>query len=91
MPSFNIVSKVNLQKARNAVNNASRKVKSRFDFRNVKASFKLNNASKTIKVLSKSNFQVNQLLNILRAKLLKRSIKSSSLNVPKNIVHSSKT
>ena len=60
MPSFDIVSEVDLQEARNAVDNASREVESRFDFRNVEASFELNDASKTIKVLSESDFQVNQ-------------------------------
>lgn len=54
MPSFDIVSEVDLQEARNAVDNASREVESRFDFRNVEASFELNDASKTIKVLSES-------------------------------------
>ena len=91
MPSFDIVSEVDLQEARNAVDNASREVESRFDFRNVEASFELNDASKTIKVLSESDFQVNQLLDILRAKLLKRGIEVSSLDVPENIVHSGKT
>ena len=91
MPSFDIVSEVDLQEARNAVDNASREVESRLDFRNVEASFELNDASKTIKVLSESDFQVNQLLDILRAKLLKRGIEGSSLDVPENIVHSGKT
>ena len=45
MPSFDIVSEVDLQEARNAVDNASREVESRFDFRNVEASFELNDAS----------------------------------------------
>ena len=91
MPSFDIVSEVDLQEARNAVDNASREVESRFDFRNVEASFELNDASKTIKVLSESDFQVNQLLDILRAKLLKRGIECSSVDVPEYIVHSGKT
>ncbi|MCL7680320.1 nucleotide-binding protein, partial [Klebsiella pneumoniae] len=72
MPSFDIVSEVDLHESRNAVDNASREVESRFDFRNVEASFELNAASKTIKVLSESDFQVNQWMDILRAKLLKR-------------------
>ncbi len=66
MPSFDIVSEVDLQEARNAVDNASREVESRFDFRGVEATFELNDANKTIKVLSESDFQVNQLLDILR-------------------------
>ncbi len=76
MPSFDIVSEVDLQEARNAVDNASREVESRFDFRGVEATFELNDANKTIKVLSESDFQVNQLLDILRAKLLKRALKA---------------
>jgi hypothetical protein len=40
---------VDLQEARNAVDNASREVESRFDFRGVEATFELNDANKTIK------------------------------------------
>ena len=71
MPSFDIVSEVDIQEVRNGVENATREVESRFDFRGVEASFELNDANKTIKVLSESDFQVNQLLDILRAKLSK--------------------
>ena len=91
MPSFDIVSEVDIQEVRNGVENATREVESRFDFRGVEASFELNDANKTIKVLSESDFQVNQLLDILRAKLLKRGIEGTSLNVPEEFVHSGKT
>ena len=91
MPSFDIVSEVDLQEVRNAVENATREVESRFDFRNVEASFELNEKNETIKVLSESDFQINQLLDILRAKLLKRGIEGSSLEVPEEFVHSGKT
>lgn len=77
MPSFDIVSEVDLQEARNGVENAVREVESRFDFRGVEATIELNDANKTIKVLSESDFQVNQLLDILRAKLLKRGIEGT--------------
>lgn len=91
MPSFDIVSEVDLQEARNGVENAVREVESRFDFRGVEATIELNDANKTIKVLSESDFQVNQLLDILRAKLLKRGIEGTSLDVPEEFVHSGKT
>ncbi|KAI3491730.1 hypothetical protein L1887_43831 [Cichorium endivia] len=57
MPSFDIVSEVDIQEVRNGVENATREVESRFDFRGVEASFELNDANKTIKVLSESDFQ----------------------------------
>ncbi|HGG8713909.1 TPA: YajQ family cyclic di-GMP-binding protein [Enterobacter asburiae] len=88
--SFDIVSEVDIQEVRNGVENATREVESRFDFRGVEASFELNDANKTIKVLSESDFQVNQLLDILRAKLLKRGIEGTSLDVPEEFVHSGK-
>lgn len=91
MPSFDIVSEIDLQEVQNAVDNASREVETRFDFRNVEASFALNEKNQTIKVLSESDFQVNQLLDILRAKLLKRGIEGASIEVPEEFVHSGKT
>ncbi len=90
MPSFDIVSEVDLQEVRNAVENATRELETRFDFRSVAASFEFNEKNKSIKVLSESDFQVNQLLDILRAKLLKRSIEGSSLDVPEEFEHSGK-
>ena len=90
MPSFDIVSEVDIQEVRNGVENATREVESRFAGC-VEASFELNDANKTIKVLSESDFQVNQLLDILRAKLLKRGIEGTSLDVPEEFVHSGKT
>ena len=81
MPSFDIVSEVDMQEVRNAVDNASRELETRFDFRNVTASFELNDKNQTIKVVSESDFQVNQLLDILRSKLLKRNIEGSAIEV----------
>lgn len=42
MPSFDIVSEIDLQEVNNAVENAERELATRFDFRNVPASFELN-------------------------------------------------
>ncbi|XTZ37471.1 YajQ family cyclic di-GMP-binding protein [Salmonella enterica] len=91
MPSFDIVSEVDLREVQNGIENATRELATRFDFRDVEATFELNEKNQTIKVLSESDFQVNQLLDILRAKLLKRGIEGSSLEVPEEFVHSGKT
>ncbi|MDF7758640.1 YajQ family cyclic di-GMP-binding protein [Kosakonia cowanii] len=91
MPSFDIVSEIDLREVQNGVENATRELATRFDFRNIEATFELNETNKTIKVLSESDFQVNQLLDILRAKLLKRGIEGTSLEVPEEFVHSGKT
>lgn len=49
MPSFDIVSEVDLQEAKNAVDNAAREVESRFDFRGVEATIELNEKTKPLK------------------------------------------
>ncbi|MDC9592320.1 YajQ family cyclic di-GMP-binding protein [Xenorhabdus sp. IM139775] len=91
MPSFDIVSEVEMPEVRNAVENAQRELSSRWDFRNVNASFELNEKNESIKIASESDFQVNQLVDILREKFAKRGIDGSVLNVPEDRVHSGKT
>ncbi|AYA40947.1 YajQ family cyclic di-GMP-binding protein [Xenorhabdus nematophila] len=91
MPSFDIVSEVDMQEVRNAVENAQRELTSRWDFRNVSASFELNEKNESVKIASESDFQVNQLVDILREKFSKRGIDGSVLNIAENMVHSGKT
>ncbi|WP_413494868.1 YajQ family cyclic di-GMP-binding protein [Morganella psychrotolerans] len=90
MPSFDIVSEVELHEVRNAVENAQREVTSRFDFRNVSATIELNEKNNSVKVTSESDFQVNQLIDIVREKLAKRGIEGASLTVPDELEHSGK-
>lgn len=91
MPSFDIVSEIDMQEVRNAVDNASRELTNRWDFRNIPASFELNEKAEQIKVASESDFQVQQLLDILREKLVKRGIDAGSLEIPEEFEHSGKT
>lgn len=91
MPSFDIVSEIDMPEVRNGVENASRELTTRWDFRNVPASFELNEKNETIKATSESDFQVQQLLDILREKLAKRGIDAGALEIPEEFVHSGKT
>ncbi|HGJ5889902.1 MAG TPA: YajQ family cyclic di-GMP-binding protein [Arsenophonus apicola] len=91
MPSFDIVSEIDMHEVCNAVENAQRELASRWDFRNVEASFELNEKNESIKVTSVSDFQVNQLVDILREKLAKRGIDGAVSNISDDIVHSGKT
>lgn len=61
MPSFDIVSEIDMQGVRNAVENANRELITGWDFRNVLASFELNEKNQSIKAASESDFQVKQL------------------------------
>jgi uncharacterized protein YajQ (UPF0234 family) len=77
MPSFDIISEVDLVEVRNAVDNSSRELDTRFDFRGVEASFELD--KEVVKVTSESDFQITQLVSILRSNLAKRYVDAQSM------------
>ena len=79
MPSFDIVSEVAMNEVQNAVENANRELQTRFDFRGVEASFELN--KEVIKLAADADFQLKQMIDILRDKMLKRNIDSSCLDI----------
>jgi hypothetical protein len=81
MPSFDIVSEVDLQEVRNAVDQANREVGTRFDFKGVDASFEQSGAE----ILLRANevFQLKQMMDILRQKLVKRQVDVGSMDEKK--------
>jgi len=72
MPSFDIVSKIDQHELTNAVDQANREVTTRFDFKDTGAKYALNNTD--IQMSAPSDFQLQQMLDILHNKLAKRSI-----------------
>lgn len=90
MPSFDIVSEIQMPEVKNGVENATRELATRWDFKNVEASFELNEKNETIKATSQSDFQVQQLLDILRDKLAKRGIDGGALEISEEMEHSGK-
>ena len=79
MPSFDIVSEVNLHEVTNAVDQASREVSQRFDFKGTNAKFELKDTVVTLS--APADFQLKQMLEILRLKLSKRGIDVACLKV----------
>ncbi len=72
MPSFDVVSDFDAHEASNAVDQANREVNTRFDFKGTGSKFELD--SQVISLTSQSDFQLKQMLDILRQKLAKRRI-----------------
>ena len=72
MPSFDIVSELNAHEVANAVDQASREVGTRFDFKGTNSKFELNEFVVTL--TTQSDFQLKQMMDILRLKLSKRGI-----------------
>ena len=72
MPSFDIVSEVDGHELTNAVDQANRELGNRFDFKGVDARFELEEA--VITQSAPSDFQLQQMTDILRARLIARGI-----------------
>ena len=68
MPTFDIVSEVDKHELTNAVDQANREVDNRFDFRGTDAS--VEQSDKVLILNANSDFQLDQLLDILRMKLI---------------------
>jgi uncharacterized protein YajQ (UPF0234 family) len=81
MPSFDIVSEVDLQEVRNSVDQANREIGTRFDFKGVDASFELVASDITLK--AEQEFQLKQMMDILRQKLVKRGIDITAMDIQK--------
>lgn len=79
MPSFDVVSEVEMHEVTNGVDQASREVDTRFDFKGSSASFSLK--ENTITMTADSDFQLKQMLDILRTKLSKRGVDIDCLDV----------
>jgi uncharacterized protein YajQ (UPF0234 family) len=72
MPSFDVVSDFDAHEASNAVDQANREVNTRFDFKGTGSKFELDN--QLISLTTQSDFQLKQMLDILRQKLAKRGV-----------------
>lgn len=77
MPSFDIVSEVNQHELTNAVDQANRELSNRFDFKGVDAKFVLEDEA--ILQSAPSDFQLKQMEDILRARLIARGIDARCL------------
>ena len=77
MPSFDVVSQVNLDEVKNGVNQASREINTRFDFKGKNASFNLEDSLITMR--APDEFQINQMYDILTSKLAGRKVNVASL------------
>jgi len=72
MPSFDVVSEIDHHELANAVDQANREVTTRFDFKGTDSVFEQIDAVIILK--TESDFQLNQMLDILYSKMAKRGI-----------------
>ena len=77
MPSFDVVSEVDMQEVRNAVDQANREITNRYDFKNSDA--RVEQSEERLTVYADDEYKVGQAFDILRTKLAKRKVDLDSL------------
>ena len=81
MPSFDIVSKVDMQEVDNAVNQTVKEIIQRYDFKGSKSEVTLEKES--VKVLADDDFRLKAIIDILQSKFIKRGLSLKALDYGK--------
>jgi hypothetical protein len=84
MPSFDIVSELDPHEVANALDQANREVSTRFDFKGTNAKFELNELVVTLS--APADFQLKQMMDILKLKLTKRGIDIVCMKVDEPVI-----
>ena len=79
MPSFDVVSEIDTHELTNAVDQAVRELTQRFDFKGTDAAFELEET--TVTMTAPADFQLEQMLDILKLRIAKRGIDVACLDV----------
>ena len=80
MPSFDIVSEVDMHELANSVDQANRELTTRYDFRGVDASFEKSGDNQIV-LTADADFQLTQMVEMLKTKMVKRKIDVKCLEV----------
>lgn len=79
MPSFDVVSEVDMHEAHNAVDQANREVGNRFDFKGSDSRYEQDDNVITLR--SQTDFQLKQMLDIVQDKLTRRGVDIACLKI----------
>lgn len=90
MPSFDIVSKVDLQTLDNAINVAQKEINNRYDFKGSHVEITLNKKDMVINVEVESDMQLKQVEDIVLTKAMRQGLESNSFDMSKEHTASGK-
>lgn len=83
MPSFDIVSEIDMMEVENAVNQAQKEIGQRFDFRGGKSSIELDKTAKKIKIIADDDMKLRSIHQVLATKMAKRNLDLRALKYGK--------
>jgi len=78
--SFDIVSNVDLQEVKNAVNQATMEIRQRFDFKGSKSEITLDEKVPALNLVSDDDHKMKSVIDILESKLIKRKVSLKALS-----------
>lgn len=81
MPSFDVVSKVDLQEVQNALQQTRKEIAQRYDFKGSKT--EIEQEAEGIRILSDNDFRVKAVVDVLQSKLVKRGVNLKSIEYGK--------
>jgi uncharacterized protein YajQ (UPF0234 family) len=81
MPSFDVVSQVDMQEVSNALQQARKEIQQRYDFKGSKT--EIEQEKNAIKITSDDDFKVKAVVDVLQSKLVKRGVNLKSLEYGK--------
>jgi hypothetical protein len=79
MPSFDVVSRVDMQEMDNAVNQVKKEISTRFDFRGSKTQIDLDRKEGKVQVLTEDDMKLRAIKDMLIAKAVRRAIEAEAL------------
>jgi uncharacterized protein YajQ (UPF0234 family) len=90
MPSFDLVSKVDLQTLDNAVNTVEKEIKNRYDFKGTHVVIDLNKKDFKLNLESESDMKINQIIDVLISKSMKQGLAAEIYDLSKEPFQSGK-
>jgi uncharacterized protein YajQ (UPF0234 family) len=90
MPSFDLVSKVDLQTLDNAINTVEKEIKNRFDFKGNHVVIELNKKEFRLNLEGESEMKLNQIIDVLISKSMKQGLAAEIYDLGKEPFQSGK-
>src|SRR5689334_23354578 len=90
MPSFDIVSKVDMQSLDNALNVTKKEITNRFDFKDSTVEIDLNKKDSKIDIAAGDDMKMRQLVDVLISRSMKQGIDPAALDISKEPYQSGK-
>lgn len=81
-PSFDVVSEVDMQEVNNAINQTTKEITQRFDFKGTKSTVEIENGN-SIKIVTEDDTRMRNIIDILQSKFIKRGVAIKNLEYGK--------